>query len=263
MKAASGVLIINADDWGRDRETTERILECVVRGAVSSVSAMVFMEDSEQAAAIARERGIDAGLHLNFTTPFSARYCPARLAEKQHRLAKWLSWHRLAHAFFYPPLIREFRYVVTAQLEEFSRLYGRRPERVDGHHHAHLCANVVLGGLIPAGTVVRRNFSFAPEEKSLGNRVYRKTMDRILERRYRVTDFFFSLPPLDPPTRLRRIFLLARRSVVEVETHPINPEEHRFLAEGEIFRWAGDCRIARRFTLDSNAAFYRQAQPTV
>ena len=51
-------------------------------------------------------------------------------------------------------------YVVKAQLEEFERLYGRAPNRIDGHHHAHLCANVVLAGLLPAGTIVRRNFSF-------------------------------------------------------------------------------------------------------
>ena len=35
------------------------------------VSAMVFMEDSERAASIARADAIDAGLHLNFTTAFS------------------------------------------------------------------------------------------------------------------------------------------------------------------------------------------------
>src|ERR1700674_3520796 len=63
----AGLLIINADDWGRDYETTARTLECALRGTISSVSAMVFMQGSEQAAAIALERGIDAGLHLNFT----------------------------------------------------------------------------------------------------------------------------------------------------------------------------------------------------
>src|SRR5208337_4418972 len=63
----AGVLIVNADDWGRDRETTERILQCVRCESVSSVSAMVFMEDSERAAVIAQETGIDGGLHLNLT----------------------------------------------------------------------------------------------------------------------------------------------------------------------------------------------------
>ena len=55
----AGRLIVNADDWGRDPRTTGRILDCALRGAVSSVSAMVFMEDSERAATLARERGID------------------------------------------------------------------------------------------------------------------------------------------------------------------------------------------------------------
>ena len=79
-----GLLVINADDWGRDRDTTQRIFECFQRKTVSAVSAMVFMEDSERAASTAREHGIDAGLHLNFTTPFSALNTPKRLVERQH-----------------------------------------------------------------------------------------------------------------------------------------------------------------------------------
>src|SRR5579862_5616853 len=71
-----GSIIINADDWGRDRVTTDRILDCVDHGTVSSVSAMVFMEDSERSAVLARRSGIDAGLHLNLTTPLSASHCP-------------------------------------------------------------------------------------------------------------------------------------------------------------------------------------------
>jgi chitin disaccharide deacetylase len=78
---AAGSLIVNADDWGRNRDTTARMLECALCGALSSVSAMVFMEDSERAAAIARERGIDVGLHVNLTEPFTAPGTPARLAE--------------------------------------------------------------------------------------------------------------------------------------------------------------------------------------
>jgi hypothetical protein len=70
MPHQNGRLIVNADDWGRDRHTTDRILECVVHKALSSASAMVFMEDCERAAAMDLERGIDCGLHLNFTAPF-------------------------------------------------------------------------------------------------------------------------------------------------------------------------------------------------
>jgi len=231
-----GRLIINADDWGRNQETTRRILECVLRGTVSSVSAMVFMEDSEQAARMALETGINSGLHLNFTAPFSASRCPAKLLERQHEVAACLLRHPAAQAFFHPRLARAFRYVVEAQLDEFRRLYGVEPERLDGHHHMHLCSNVLFGGLLPHGSLVRRNFAFQPGEKSPYNRLYRKVIDHVLARRHRVTDFFFSLAPLQPASRLQRIFSLARQFVVEVETHPVNQAEYRFLMDGEILR---------------------------
>lgn len=244
----AGLLIVNGDDWGRTRECTDRTLECVLRGTVSSVSAMVFMEDSERAAAIARESGTDAGLHLNFTTPFSAPKCPARLPERQQKLA-WYLRQRFARVVFHPGLIHSFEYVVAAQIDEFRRLYGKDPERLDGHHHVHLCANVLLGGLLPRGTVVRRNFSFQQGEKNFTTRLYRRTVDRFLMRDHRLADFFFSLSPLEPPGRLQRIFSLARQFVVEVETHPVNPEEYLFLTGGEFSRRIGDIPIALRFTV--------------
>jgi predicted glycoside hydrolase/deacetylase ChbG (UPF0249 family) len=243
--AGGGLLIINADDWGRDRETTDRTLECCELGAVSSVSAMVYMEDSERAAEIARMQGIETGLHLNLTSPFSGRGVPSGVTEHQRRIARYLVRHRLAQVWFHPGLMRSFEYVVAAQLEEFSRLYGGAPERIDGHHHMHLCSNVLIQQLLPRGTMVRRNFSFARGEKSLANHLYRDLVDRTLARRHRITDFFFSLPPLEPATRLRGIFALASRFVVEVETHPVNPEEHRYLAGGEIFRQIGSRGLGR------------------
>ena len=112
----TGALIVNADDWGRDRGTTDATLACTAAGAVSSVSAMVFMPDSERAAWIARERRIDAGLHLNFTEPLAAA-CPAGLAARQLRLARCLRAHRLAQIVFHPRLARSFQYVVAAQLD--------------------------------------------------------------------------------------------------------------------------------------------------
>lgn len=247
--SADGLLIINADDWGLDQLTTDRTLECVLRGAVSSVSAMVFMRDSKRAAAIARSESVDAGLHLNFTTSFSASHCPARLLDRQRDLAAYLHGHRFAQVVFNPLLARSFEYVVAAQLDEYCRLYGAPPERLDGHHHMHLCSNVLWAGLLPSGTTVRRNFSFQPGEKSLWNRLYRQVSDRTLARHHRVTDFFFSLAPLEPSGRLRQVFSMSRQHVVEVETHPVNEEEYRFLAGGEIFRHTGNQQVASRFVV--------------
>lgn len=247
LQGSRGRLILNADDWGRDRDTTDKTFECTRRGTVSSVSAMVFMEDSERAAGVARAHGIDAGLHLNFTAPFSAANCPARLAEYQGRVAAYLGRNPFTRGIFNPLLVRHFEYVVAAQREEFLRLYGAEPKRYDGHHHMHLSANVMLGRLLPAGTLVRQHFSYESGEKAMRNRVFRWLSRVMLGRRYRSVDFLFSLPPLEPPDRLQRIFSLARQFAVEVETHPINPREYRFLTEGEIFRYAGECAISRRY----------------
>ena len=240
----AGFLIVNADDWGRDYENTERTRECIARGTVSSVSGMVFMEDSERAAAIAREQGIDVGLHLNFTTAFSAHSVPNRLAEHQGRLARYLRKHRLAQVVYHPGLVSSFEYVVASQRDEFCRLYGAELSRLDGHHHMHLCANVVLGKLLPAGTLVRRNFSFRPGEKSSANRLYRQAVDYQLARRHRVVDYLFSLPPLEPRSRLQGIFSLASCSMVELETHPIHPVEHDFLLGGEFLQLTASIQIA-------------------
>src|ERR1700738_82109 len=242
------VVIVNADDWGWKVEATNRILDCIRRNAVSSVSAMVFTEDSERASSLARENNIDAGLHLNFTTPFTSGEAPLKLLEYQRRIAHFLRSHRYAPILFHPLLASGFDYVVKSQLEEFERIYGAPPHRIDGHHHMHLCTNVVLQRLIPEGTIVRRNLSFAPGEKRPINRWYRRMEDRLLSTRHRTTDYFFDLLPTEK-LRVRRICELARLHNVEIETHPARAEEHRFLTGGGLAQIAPELTIARGFVV--------------
>ncbi|HUO24543.1 MAG TPA: ChbG/HpnK family deacetylase [Candidatus Aquilonibacter sp.] len=255
MKQArpEGALIVNADDWGRNRQTTQPILDCLRKGSVSAVSAMVFMEDSERAAAVARESKVDAGLHLNLTAAFSGAAVPQALADRQGRIASYLLRHRLARVWFHPTLGGCFEYVVRAQLEEYERLYGHSPQRIDGHHHMHLCANVLVARLLPPETVARRNFSFQAGEKSWWNRYYRGMIDRNLARRHRLVDFLFSLAPLEPASRLQHIFASARHQSVELETHPVNPAEYEFLMQGEFERRLGDLHVASGFALIGRA----------
>ena len=246
LPGQTGALIINADDWGRDVDNTNRILECYRRGTVSSASAMVYMKDSERAADAAKEHSVDVGLHLNLTTPFSEEHVEARLSEHHQRVCQYLRGSRFAQVVFHPGLRSSFEYVVSSQIREFQRIYGQAPQRIDGHHHMHLCANVLWGKLLPAGTVARRNFSFQLGEKGALNRWYRRKIDGTLAKRHKLTDYFYSLPPMDIPGRLERIFALATHHVVEVETHPINAVEHGFLMSESPFR---------RFGLDSIVSF--------
>ena len=249
---SSAVVIVNADDWGRDCATTERTLECVQRGAVSSVSAMVFMEDSERAAALARLHGVDAGLHLNFTLAYSATNCSSRLREHQGRLARFLGAHRLAPFVYHPGLAESFEYVVKAQFDEYERIYGVPADRADGHHHMHLCANVSRQRLLPEGIIVRRNLSFGPGEKGYLNRAYRRMQDQRLACRHRLTGFFFDLQPIEPRHRLSGILDLADRFDIEVETHPIREEEYKFLIDGGFSRCAGSAAASKGYILRFN-----------
>ena len=240
---ACRMLIINADDWGYDALTTSRVLSCVERGSISSVSAMVFMEDSERAAALARDRGIDAGLHLNLDTPFSKGPVTNNLVEHQARLAGFLR-NPLSRPFFHPGLVRSFEYVVSSQLDEYDHLYGMPPRRIDGHHHMHLAANVIFGGLLPLGTTLRPHFSREPGEKRIRNSIFRCYAKLMLARSHRTVDGLFALPPLEP-RRLLRIFSRSREITVEVEAHPANPVEFEFLTGGALFRLLGDIPLSR------------------
>jgi hypothetical protein len=236
------MLIINADDWGYDAHTTGRALTCVERGSISSVSAMVFMEDSERAAAVARDQGIDAGLHLNLDTPFSKVPTTSNLAEHQARLARFLH-SPFSRPFFHPGLVRSFEYVVSSQLAEYERLYGTPPRRIDGHHHLHLAANVLFGGLLPRGTILRPHFSREPGEKRIRNSIFRYYTKLIPQRSHRTVDCLFALPPLEPK-RLLQIFSRSREITIEVETHPTNPVEFEFLTGGALFRLLGDIPLS-------------------
>jgi succinoglycan biosynthesis protein ExoM len=230
----------------------------------------MFMQDSARAAYIASENEVEVGLHLNFTTMFSGRDVPTGVVEHQRRTATYLLQHRFAQIVFHPGLRQSFEYVVKAQIDEFERRYRRAPQRIDGHHHMHLCANVLLAGLLPPGTIIRRNFSFQRGEKSRLNLIYRRAVDQMLARSHYVTDLFFSLTPLDPVGRLRFIASQAKRNVIEVETHPINPDEYQFLSDGSNAEdleeahisdgsaWGGLCRWSdsRRVTLSPPPAYH-------
>jgi predicted glycoside hydrolase/deacetylase ChbG (UPF0249 family) len=126
----------------------------------------------------------------------------------------------------YNPWLRnEFRLVYQAQFDEFCRIYGRQPSHFDGHQHMHLCANALFGGVIPAGSCVRRSFSFWAGEKSSWNRAYRRWVDGRLKQRFVVTDYFFALSRCLVGPRFGRVAELARTAPVELMTHPEKPDE--------------------------------------
>jgi len=229
------MIIVTADDYGKTKACTDRILACYSHGWITSASAMVFMADSERAAELAKGSSLEVGLHLNFTQPFVYKALPPQLRRDHNQILSYLSRHKIFQALYHPGLSESFRYIFQSQVEEFVRLYGHRPDFYNGHHHMHLCANMLTAGLIPPGSRVRRSFTFRNKEKSIFNRLYRRLIDEFVDRRYISTDYFFSVAPIHSTERLWKIFQLAMQHSVELEVHLDKAEETNFLA-GDLYR---------------------------
>jgi predicted glycoside hydrolase/deacetylase ChbG (UPF0249 family) len=223
------MLIINADDYGRSRAETDAALTCFLKGRISSVSAMVFMEDSERAADLARRNKISVGLHLNLNSHLSGIIKSSVVRLHHERLVRFFALGKYAQLFYHPLLGESFKCAYQAQVAEFERLFGEPPTHVDGHQHMHLCLNMRINRVIPAGKKVRRSFSFWPGEKSSMNRLYRRWIDHGLTKRHSVTDSFFSLRQCLETNRLGKVANLARQANVELMTHPKVAVEKNFL----------------------------------
>ena len=247
------MLIINADDWGRSANETDAALKCFEAGRITSVSAMVFMADSDRAAELAKRHAIDVGLHLNFDEFFTQNGHSAVLGEYQRKLIRFLKRNRYSQLLYNPFLKKAFSYSYQAQVEEFHRLFARPPSHIDGHHHMHLCANAIFSDAIPAGTRLRRNFSFWPGEKSILNRAYRALVDRWLGRRYRLTDYFFDLTQCLQENKLNRAVALARTNSVELMTHPVDKREAGYLMSDEFYATLQHLNIGSYATFEPDA----------
>jgi len=228
------MLFVNADDLGWTEEITDRILICYRQRRIHAASAMMFMKDSERATELTRENVLPVGLHLNLTQNFTGESVPANVRD-QHRLVAAYLKARKVNQILYNPLLRSaFNYTFQAQWDEFYRLYGQESTRIDGHHHMHLCMNMLVSGSLPKGIRIRRNFTFRPGEKDPVNRLYRHLVDRWLTSRFLCTDFFFSMAPIDQE-RLQRIVLMSKSSDVELMVHAGVEKEYSFLLSPE---WA-------------------------
>jgi len=190
---------------------------------------MVYMEDSERAAKLAKESGIDVGLHFNLSQPFTAKNVPELVRVEQAKISRFLRFSKYAQLVYNPFLKGAFKRAYRSQLDEFTRLYGGVPSHVDGHQHMHLCLNVLIDEIIPEGARVRRSFSFAKGEKGFLNRTYRSWIDRRLARKYFLTDYFFGLSSCLKNGAMARVAELAKRSIVELMTHAGVANEYSYL----------------------------------
>jgi predicted glycoside hydrolase/deacetylase ChbG (UPF0249 family) len=229
------LLIVNADDWGIDEPTTEAALLCFDAGAVTSVSAMVFMAGSQAGSRLALARGVPAGLHINLTEPFNAAADGAARA-RQARIAEYFAGPARRRWGPNSRLFAEIERAIGEQFEEFHRLYGREPTHVDGHEHIHQSLGVLAARTIPSGTRMRPSFTYQPGEKSWPNRSVRALLNHALRTRFTAPRYFFSIRDMHPTlggTGLEEKLALAGGSSVEVMTHPGWEDERAILLDPE------------------------------
>lgn len=229
MRPDEGLLIVNADDWGYDELTTSAISDCYEAGGITSTTAMAFMQGSRFAAAQAdRHPQLGIGLHLNLVERYSDETVPVSIRDRQLKLIDRFSADRLRRWTYDPRIRHDVDRVIGDQLERFVQLYGRGPTHLDGHHHCHLAANVLLSPSLPRGMAIRNALSDSHAPTPL-TKALRLARGKLLRSRFRTTDYFFSIatawPGLtnDPPmTKLG----LARHASVEVMVHPSFPHEY-------------------------------------
>jgi chitin disaccharide deacetylase len=126
-------LIINADDFGRDRSCTEAIAEGLANGAVTATSIMANGKEFERACSLAHRLGLTCsiGVHLVLDEgpPLSREMAPYLDADGS--LCVRRSLFPLSHA-----LARAVEAELTAQIEKVIGA-GIRPTHLDSHRHIH------------------------------------------------------------------------------------------------------------------------------
>lgn len=230
----SGLLVVNADDWGGSEATTDAILRTFEAGRITSTSGMVYMPDSDRAAEIAKRERLPVGLHLNLTEPFTDPSTPSPVRERQRRVAARLAGTgsdghpgtaRLRKWLYDPTIRADVDRAIADQLERFEALYGGAPTHFDGHNYVDVCPNVFLSAAIPAGSRMRNSLDCYPLERSAKG-VLRALRQRLRSHRTRSTRYLLHIADLRldedaPDPRLE----LAHGAPVEVMGHPDDEAE--------------------------------------
>jgi predicted glycoside hydrolase/deacetylase ChbG (UPF0249 family) len=217
------LLIVNADDFGHDREATDLTIACFAAGQISSATAMVQMADSRRAAELALERDLPTGLHLNFTEPFSAAEVPAPARERQLLACRVFGDGGLRlRAWTYDPRIASrVEDAIRDQLEQFRALFGREPTHVDGHNHVQVCPNVARAQALTGFKLRNALWSWPSSRTAMG--LARALRRALTARRFPTTRYFLDIAELyrrDSPAELAARLEVAREASVEVMAHP-------------------------------------------
>jgi len=217
-------LIVNADDFGWNENATDRTIEAFAAGRITSTTAMVYMEDSDRAAPLARAVKLPVGLHVNLTDPYTADSVPEEVRERHLGVCAEFARGRFrVRSWTYDPRIRaRVAAVIEDQLQRFLDLYGDPPTHVDGHNHVHSCPDVALSPALAGVAKMRDGLRTSPSTRTAMGTM--RTVRRHLTYRHKLTTrYFFDIAELFREMTEEEIAArvdLARETSLEIMVHP-------------------------------------------
>ena len=138
--SATRRLIVNADDFGVTEGVSRGILRAHREGLVTSTTVLASLPAQTELDAVARDSaGLGLGLHFNLTLgrPVSPPETVGSLVDAEGRFGRDLA---VLQERARPD---EVRRECEAQIEAFTRRFGRGPTHLDSHHHAHRLSRVM------------------------------------------------------------------------------------------------------------------------
>ncbi len=138
-------LIINADDFGLSASANRTIIECYLKGNLTSATLLVNMPGTENAVRLSKENlGLGIGLHFCLTEGRPLTNCPTLVDDKGEFLTRNALLRRLFWGGVAPDEIAaEF----SAQLQRI-RSFGIALTHLDSHQHVHM-SPWVLKNILP------------------------------------------------------------------------------------------------------------------
>lgn len=134
-------LIVNADDFGKNKEVNQAICEAFGRGVLSQTTLMVNMPYAKEAVELAQANGFahKVGLHLNLTEgePLSedirrmSRFC-----DENGRFHAGFHLHTRSRLYMGCRSVLAVRKEAEAQLARYQA-FGLKLGHLDSHHHVH------------------------------------------------------------------------------------------------------------------------------
>jgi hypothetical protein len=240
-------LIVNADDFGFDKDTLEATIDCFRAGALTSATIMLGMPATEQALEFARGNPeLDFGVHLVFTGDFGQ--APLAGAQRVPSLVaadgRFLSVRTArARALAGRLAQRELELEIQAQVRAVQEA-GVQVSHVDSHRHVHKLGSIraALARALPGLGIRRvRTAQDVYLTRPLASPTYwaGPRWRRHLRRAFETTDHFFmagvSEPPWSTPLapRLERL-----TGSLEVGVHPGSAPDWRARDRQEVLELA-------------------------